>query len=75
VVLAFRRGSDSERTFWQRTLERGEMADPDLDHAQQILRGAAAAEILASGTTERDRTGADQPPSANRYRSHGDRAH
>ena len=27
VVLAFRRGSDSEREFWRRTLERGETAD------------------------------------------------
>src|SRR5437868_480395 len=33
VVLAFRRGSDGERAFWQRTLERGEMAEADLDHA------------------------------------------
>jgi hypothetical protein len=26
--------------------------------------------LFTSGTTERDRTGADQAPSANRYRSH-----
>ena len=31
VVLAFRRGSDAEREFWRRTLERGETADVDLD--------------------------------------------
>jgi octaprenyl-diphosphate synthase len=37
VVLAFRRGSDSERTFWQRTLERGEMTDADLDHAIGLM--------------------------------------
>jgi octaprenyl-diphosphate synthase len=37
VVLAFRRGSDNERTFWQRTLERGEMTDADLDHAIGLM--------------------------------------
>ncbi len=37
VVLAFRRGSDSERAFWQRTLERGEMSEPDLDHAVGLM--------------------------------------
>jgi octaprenyl-diphosphate synthase len=37
VVLAFRRGSDGERTFWQRTLERGEMTDTDLDHAIGLM--------------------------------------
>src|SRR6201999_3850949 len=37
VVLAFRRGSDTERTFWQRTLERGEMTDADLDHAIGLM--------------------------------------
>ncbi len=37
VVLAFRRGSDSERAFWQRTLERGEMTEPDLDHALGLM--------------------------------------
>jgi octaprenyl-diphosphate synthase len=33
VVLSFRRGNAEEREFWQRTLERGEMADGDLDRA------------------------------------------
>jgi octaprenyl-diphosphate synthase len=33
VVLSFRRGNADEREFWQRTLERGEMADGDLDRA------------------------------------------
>jgi octaprenyl-diphosphate synthase len=37
VVLAFRRGSDTERVFWQRTLERGEMTDADLDHAIGLM--------------------------------------
>jgi octaprenyl-diphosphate synthase len=37
VVLAFRRGSDGERAFWQRTLERGEMNEADLDHAIGLM--------------------------------------
>jgi octaprenyl-diphosphate synthase len=37
VVLAFRRGSDAEREFWRRTLERGETIDPDLDHAIGLM--------------------------------------
>jgi len=37
VVLAFRRGSDAERDFWRRTLERGETADADLDHAIGLM--------------------------------------
>jgi octaprenyl-diphosphate synthase len=37
VVLAFRRGSDDEREFWRRTLERGETKDDDLDHAIGLM--------------------------------------
>ncbi len=37
VVLAFRRGSDSEREFWRRTLEQGEAADSDLEHAIGLM--------------------------------------
>ena len=37
VVLAFRRGSDAEREFWRRTLERGETAEADLDHAIGLM--------------------------------------
>jgi len=37
VVLAFRRGSDAERDFWIRTLERGEIEDGDLDHAIGLM--------------------------------------
>src|SRR5689334_23970546 len=37
MVLAFRRGSDSERDFWRRTLERSEMTDNDLDHAIGLM--------------------------------------
>src|SRR6185369_6903896 len=37
VVLAFRRGSDAEREFWRRTLERGEIDDGDLDRAVGLM--------------------------------------
>jgi octaprenyl-diphosphate synthase len=37
VVLAFRRGADSEREFWRRTLERGEASDADLEHAIGLM--------------------------------------
>jgi octaprenyl-diphosphate synthase len=37
VVLAFRRGSDSEREFWRKTLEQGEATDADLDHAIGLM--------------------------------------
>ena len=37
MVLAFRRGSDSEREFWRRTLERSEVTDTDLDHAIGLM--------------------------------------
>jgi octaprenyl-diphosphate synthase len=37
VVLAFRRGSDSERNFWRRTLEEGEATDADLAHAVGLM--------------------------------------
>jgi len=37
VVLSFRRGSESERTFWVRTLEQGEVTDADLEHAIGLM--------------------------------------
>src|SRR5438874_9886734 len=37
VVLSFRRGSESERAFWIRTLERGAIEDGDLDHAIGLM--------------------------------------
>ena len=48
VVLAFRRGSDGERAFWQRTLERGEMAEDDLDHAIALMAKHRAIEDTVS---------------------------
>ena len=38
VVLSFRRGTDSEREFWRRTLEKGEISDGDLETALGIMR-------------------------------------
>jgi octaprenyl-diphosphate synthase len=37
VVLSFRRGSDTERAFWSRTLEQGEATDADLEHAIGLM--------------------------------------
>jgi len=37
VVLSFRRGSDSERSFWNRTLGQGEVGDGDLDMALSLM--------------------------------------
>jgi octaprenyl-diphosphate synthase len=37
VVLAFRRGSDTEREFWRRTLENGEATDTDIEQAIALM--------------------------------------
>ncbi|MEQ4600462.1 MAG: polyprenyl synthetase family protein, partial [Methylobacteriaceae bacterium] len=37
IVLALRRGSDEERAFWRRTLEREDRAEGDLQQALAIL--------------------------------------
>jgi len=37
VVLAFRRGDKAERTFWRRTLEKGEQREGDLAHAVALM--------------------------------------
>jgi len=44
IVLSFRRGSEAERAFWQRTLEQGEIKDGDLDAAIALLRKHRALE-------------------------------
>ncbi|MGI6244799.1 MAG: polyprenyl synthetase family protein [Pseudochelatococcus sp.] len=38
VVLALRKADDAERAFWSRTLEKGEIAEGDLDTAIATLR-------------------------------------
>jgi octaprenyl-diphosphate synthase len=37
VVLSFRRGTESERAFWNRTLGQGEIGDGDLDTAMALM--------------------------------------
>jgi octaprenyl-diphosphate synthase len=37
IVLSFRRGSQLEREFWLRTIERGDAADGDLEHALSLM--------------------------------------
>jgi len=44
VVLSFRRGSDSERLFWRRTLEDGDATDNDLDTAISLMNKHRALE-------------------------------
>ena len=44
VVLSFRRGSEAERDFWRRTLERSEIEDGDLETALSTMRRHRALE-------------------------------
>ena len=44
VVLAYRRGSETERGFWRRALEDSMLADGDLDSATALLRKYRALE-------------------------------
>jgi octaprenyl-diphosphate synthase len=44
VVLSFRRGSEAERAFWTRTLEKAEIADGDLETAVATMRKHRALE-------------------------------
>jgi octaprenyl-diphosphate synthase len=44
VVLSFRRGDESERAFWRRTLQHGEIGEDDLDHAIAVMRRHRALE-------------------------------
>nr|WP_249158695.1 polyprenyl synthetase family protein [Bradyrhizobium tropiciagri] len=48
VVLAFRRGNDTERKFWIRALERGEIGASDLDHAIGLMTKHRALEDTIS---------------------------
>lgn len=38
VILSFRRGSESERDFWKRTIVSGEIGDGDLDEAIRLMK-------------------------------------
>ena len=44
IVLSFRRGSETEREFWRRTLEKSEIRDGDLEMALSIMRKHRALE-------------------------------
>ena len=44
VVLSFRRGTEEERNFWRRTLEKGEIKDGDLETALATMRKHRALE-------------------------------
>ena len=44
IVLSFRRGTDAERDFWRRTLEKGEINDGDLATALDTMRKHRALE-------------------------------
>jgi octaprenyl-diphosphate synthase len=44
VVLSFRRGTEAERDFWRRTLERGEIGDNDLALALATMKKHRALE-------------------------------
>ncbi|MGI9424269.1 MAG: polyprenyl synthetase family protein [Hyphomicrobiaceae bacterium] len=37
VILAYRRGNETEREFWQRTISQGEIGDGDLEHAMALI--------------------------------------
>ena len=44
IVFSFRRGTEIEREFWRRTLEKGEIADGDLETALATMRKHRALE-------------------------------
>lgn len=44
VVLAYRRGDDSEREFWKRVLQEGEINDGDLERAISLVKEHGAIE-------------------------------
>lgn len=44
VVLAYRRGGDSERSFWRRVLQDGNIDDGDLERAISLIRQHGAIE-------------------------------
>ncbi|MGE0629527.1 MAG: polyprenyl synthetase family protein [Hyphomicrobiaceae bacterium] len=51
VILSFRRGNDTERGFWQRTLVGGDIEDGDVEHAIGLMKKHKALEA----TVERAR--------------------
>ncbi|WP_350332895.1 polyprenyl synthetase family protein [Coralliovum pocilloporae] len=51
VVLTYRRGNDEDRAFFERTLQRGEVEEGDLEHAMELMQAHNA----LSDTVERAR--------------------
>lgn len=37
IILAYRRGNESERDFWRKTIEEGEQSSGDLEHAIHLM--------------------------------------
>ena len=56
ILIAAARGGDADREFWQRTIERGEIEDADLDHAIELL----AKHQAIAATVERARAYGDK---------------
>ncbi len=52
LILSFRRGSEAERAFWNRTIAQGEIGEGDLDHAIGLMKRHKAIEA----TLERARS-------------------
>jgi octaprenyl-diphosphate synthase len=44
VVLAFRRGTAEERSFWERTLQQGDRQEGDLERAVELMHRHSALE-------------------------------
>jgi octaprenyl-diphosphate synthase len=44
VILAFRRGSETERAFWKKCIQAGEIVDGDLERAIELLKKHRALE-------------------------------
>lgn len=44
LILSFRRGSEDERNFWNRTIAEGDIQDGDLDHAILLMKRHKAIE-------------------------------
>ena len=71
ILLAYRRGSDVEREFWRRTLERGERASGDFERASAMLERHGALRDTVErarhyGAIARDALGIFDPGEAKR---------
>jgi octaprenyl-diphosphate synthase len=71
VILAFRRGSERERAFWERTLKDGTVRDGDLEQALGLMRKHRAIEATLEraryyGAMARDALGIFRESSAKR---------